>query len=89
MIRRVLPYVCLLLLAIVSLPQTADACSACYGKSDSDLARGMNWGILTLLVVVGSVLGGIAAFFIYLAKRSAAMAGKTPSPLTDATHNLS
>jgi hypothetical protein len=52
-------------------PSAVLACAACFGKSDSPLAQGMNWGILSLLVVVGLVLGGIASFFIYLAKRSA------------------
>jgi hypothetical protein len=35
------------------------------------MAAGMNWGIMSLLVVVGMVLGGVSAFFIYLARRSA------------------
>jgi hypothetical protein len=52
-------------------PSAVLACAACFGKSDSPLAKGMNWGILSLLVVVGLVLVGIASFFIYLAKRSA------------------
>jgi len=30
------------------------------------MAQGMNWGILSLLVVIGCVLGGIASFFVYL-----------------------
>ncbi len=45
------------------------ACAACAGQSDSALAKGMNWGIASLLAVVVTVLGGIASFFIYLAKR--------------------
>jgi hypothetical protein len=55
----------------VLCPTSALGCAACYGQSDSSLAVGMNWGILSLLAVVLCVLGGIAAFFIYLAKRSA------------------
>ena len=47
------------------------ACAACYGQSDSPMAAGMNWGILSLLTVMAVVLGGVSAFFIYLAKRSA------------------
>jgi hypothetical protein len=35
------------------------------------MAAGMNWGILSLLAVIGTVLGGVAAFFIYLARRAA------------------
>ncbi len=47
---------------------SAPACAACYGASDSPLAQGMNWGIFSLLAVVVCVLGGIASFFIFLAK---------------------
>ena len=46
------------------------ACSACYGQSDSPMARGMNWGILTLLAVVVCVLTGIASFFVFIARKS-------------------
>ena len=59
-------------LAATTTPQSMRACAACFGQSDSPLAKGMNWGIFSLLLVVVSVLGGIAAFFIYLARRSAA-----------------
>jgi hypothetical protein len=48
------------------------ACAACFGQSDSPLAKGMNWGILSLLVVVVMVLGSIAACSIVLARRAAA-----------------
>lgn len=34
----------------------------------------MNWGIFTLLGVIVSVLGGVASFFVYLARKSAATA---------------
>jgi hypothetical protein len=63
------------LLPVVALALHADAahaCAACFGRSDSPLAEGMNWGIFSLMAVVVSVLGGIASFFIYLARRSAA-----------------
>jgi hypothetical protein len=49
------------------------ACAACFGQSDSPLAKGMNWGILSLLAVVVMVLGSIAACSIVLARRSAAV----------------
>ena len=52
---------------------SAFACAACYGKSDSPLAEGMNWGIFSLLAVVVCVLGSIAGFFVFLAKKSAAV----------------
>lgn len=58
--------------ALAAAAQNAMACAACYGKSDSDLAHGMNWGIFALLLVVTFVLGGIASFFVYIARRAAA-----------------
>lgn len=51
-------------------PGSLIACSACYGQSDSAMAKGMNWGILSLLAVVITVLGGIAGFFVFVARRS-------------------
>ena len=60
-------------------PAGALACAACYGQSDSPLAKGMSWGIVSLLVIVVGVLGSIAAFFVYLARRSAALNAEPPS----------
>jgi len=61
-------------LVLLLLPQPLLACSACFGKSDSDLAKGMNMGIFALLGVVAVVLGGIASFFVYLGRRAGAQA---------------
>ena len=70
-------------LAMAAAPQSVLACATCFGKSDSDLAKAMNWGILSLLAVVVLVLGGIAAFFLYLARRAAMIAeAETPVPET-------
>lgn len=49
----------------------AQACTACFGQSDSEMAQGMNWGIYTLLAFVGLVLGCVTAFFVALGRRSA------------------
>ncbi|HXC98867.1 MAG TPA: hypothetical protein VN048_05965 [Verrucomicrobiae bacterium] len=72
------------LLPVAALALHADAahaCAACFGRSDSPLAAAMNWGIFSLMAVVVSVLGGIAGFFIYLARRAAAQnALATPAP---------
>ena len=54
--------------------KSALACAACAGKSDSDLAKGMNWGIFTLLCVVIVVLGVMGSFFIFLINKSSAHA---------------
>lgn len=48
----------------------AHACAACFGQSDSPLAVGLNWGIMSLLVVVVSVLGGVVAFFVHTIRRA-------------------
>jgi heme/copper-type cytochrome/quinol oxidase subunit 2 len=61
------------------------ACAACYGQSDSAMAAGMNWGIFSLLGMVVVVLGGVAGFFIYLARRSSALA---PEPAVTSSPNL-
>jgi len=55
-------------------PGSVLACATCYGQSDSPMAAGMNWGIFSLLAMILFVLGGVAAFFVFLARRSAAMA---------------
>jgi hypothetical protein len=73
----------LAVLALSTAP--VSACTACFGQSDSELARGMNFGILTLLLVVVSVLGGFAAFAVFLARREA----QFPVPGPDGTSALS
>jgi hypothetical protein len=65
--------------AVLGLSLRADtvlACAACYGKSDSSLAQGMNWGIAALLAVVLTVLSGIVAFFVHVAKRTASVGAR-------------
>jgi len=60
----------LVLLAVISLHPAAHACSVCFGKSDAALAKGMNMGIFTLLMFIGSVLAALSCFFVFLAVRS-------------------
>ena len=59
--------------AVGSAPQ-ALACATCFGESDSPLAAGMSWGILTMILVAYFVLFSIIGFFIFVARRAAAMA---------------
>lgn len=54
-------------------PSSVWACATCFGKSDAPLAKGMNMGILSLLAVVVVVWASVIAFFVYLARRSAAV----------------
>ncbi|MER3523149.1 MAG: hypothetical protein C4326_03570 [Ignavibacteria bacterium] len=56
--------------AIVALHSAALACPTCYGAPDSPQTEAMQWAILSLLGITGSVLAGMTAFFIYLRKRS-------------------
>lgn len=68
------------LLTLLLHPAPLLACAACYGASDSPMAKGMNWGIFTLLGVVGCVLSTFATFIVFLAKKSAAVEAAQPSP---------
>ena len=72
--------------AVAFQPDSLLACAACYGQSDSPMAQGMNWGIFSLLAVIVSVLGSIAGFFVFLARKSASPANQPvlldQSPIT-------
>ena len=65
----------------VCAPSPLFACATCFGQSDDPIAQGMNWGILTLLVVIVTVLATIASFFVYLIRKETA-AGSNPAPKT-------
>src|ERR1051325_7271499 len=62
-----------LLLAVFCLQDSVHACSVCFG-GDSKLTEGMHAGVLVLLLIVVAVLGGFAAFLIFLARKAAATA---------------
>ena len=81
----------LIVLAVVALALLlvsvldASACAACFGKSDSKLAEGMNAGIFALMGVIGAVLAAIAGFFWFIVRRAAShplpMPAETLSPI--------
>ena len=61
------------LVALLS-PSSTFACAVCYGGDiDSPMADGMNWGIFTLLGVVGAVAGSFLFLLIHLIRKSEAM----------------
>jgi hypothetical protein len=64
------------LFAVAFQPASLFACAACYGASDSPLAKGMNWGIFSLLGVVTVVLGSVASFFVFIGKKAASAANE-------------
>ena len=88
LLRRLTAAVALLPLL---LPAAASACAACFGRSDSPMAKGMNMGIFTLLIVILSVLLGISMFFFYILRRAAKMAASQAAeqPGADASPVLS
>ena len=59
------------LTALLFLPASASACASCFGQSDSPMAKGMNAGIFTLLLIITSVLLSVAIFFAYILHRAA------------------
>lgn len=71
------------LLLIVGLSQDLFACAACYGASDSPLAKGMNWGIMALLVFIFSVLVAVTGFFIYIVRRANRLAASATPVATE------
>jgi hypothetical protein len=52
----------------------AMACTACFGQSDSPMAKGLNAGVFALLAVIGMVLAGAATFFVFMARRASTVA---------------
>lgn len=63
----------ILLAVLLSATNSLSACTVCFGKVNGDLAHGLNMALVLLLAVTTSVLGGFAAFFIYLWRRSKAI----------------
>jgi len=55
---------------ILFIPELASACATCFGAPDSPATEGMNWAILTLLVVTGCVLSGIIKSIISISNKT-------------------
>jgi hypothetical protein len=70
-----------LVFSFVFVTEVAGACPVCYGASDPSTTAGLNFAILALLGITGSVLAGFASFFLYLRKRSKmALSGSSDVP---------
>ncbi len=52
------------------LPNSLDACSTCFGDPSAPASEGLNWAIITLLGVTGSVLGGVIHSIVGIAKKT-------------------
>jgi hypothetical protein len=70
----------LIVACLLPVHQTAMACAACYGQSDSPMAKGMNAGIFALLGVIAMVLCGAGTFFVVLARRASTAARSEEHP---------
>jgi len=66
--------------AAALVPSSLFACAACYGRSDSALAQGMNWGIFTLMGVILTVLTCILVFFVHIIRKEE-KANNPPAPV--------
>ena len=66
--------------AIAIAPSSLLACAACTGRTDSSLAVGMNWGIVTLLGFVLTVLSCFVVFFVHVARRTPPDDGEANPP---------
>ena len=77
-INRIAPVIALLTCLAV-MTGSVHACATCYGASDSPLAQGMNWGILTLLGFIGFVLAVLVVFFVHIGRRSARLSAAEQS----------
>ena len=68
-----------LLAALV--PAKLFACAACYGGNiDSPMTEGMNWGILTLLGVVLTVLTCFLVLFVHILRKDETAAKDSQKP---------
>ena len=65
---------------IAIAPTSLLACAACTGRTDSSLAVGMNWGIVTLLGFVLTVLSCLVVFFVHVARRTPPDDGEANPP---------
>ena len=80
--NRRLVFLALAVLALLLVSASdAAACAACFGKSDSKLAEGMNAGIFALMAIIGSVLTAIAGFFWFIVRRAATHPLPMPSEI--------
>jgi hypothetical protein len=66
-------------LAILTHPAGARACSACYGEPDSPASRGLTLAISALAVVVMAVLGGVVAFFVQASRKAELLEAAVPA----------
>jgi len=73
-------------LMVVNSP-SAHACAACFGQSDSAMAKGLNAGIFALLVFVLGLWIAFGSFFVFIVRRARRASDVLPGDQDDPQHN--
>jgi hypothetical protein len=60
----------LLTIVLLAAPRVALACPVCFGQNDTPLGNAIKGGVILMLVLVGVVLTGFAAFIVNLNRRA-------------------
>jgi hypothetical protein len=60
----------LIALLLLAAPRAALACPACFGQNDTPMGNAIKAGVILMLVLVGIVLTGFAAFIVQLNRRA-------------------
>ena len=71
-LKKIIPVFAL----VAFVPARLFACAACYGGNgniDTPITNGMNWGIFTLMAVIGTVLAVFLTFLIHVIRKSEAL----------------
>ena len=60
----------LLTIVLLAAPRLALACPVCFGQNNTPLGNAVKGGVILMLVLVGVVLAGFAAFIVNLNRRA-------------------
>ena len=65
--------------ALLAVPHLALACPVCFGQNDTPMGNAVKAGVVLMLVLVGLVLSGFAAFIVQLNRRARMLAEHGPA----------
>jgi maltodextrin utilization protein YvdJ len=60
----------LLTVLLLAVPRVVLACPVCFGQNETPLGNAIKAGVILMLVLVGLVLAGFAAFIVNLNRRA-------------------
>ena len=60
----------LLTALLLAAPRAALACPVCFGQNETPMGNAIKAGVILMLVLVGLVLAGFAAFIVNLNRRA-------------------